>query len=139
MGVRIGGDSKPKKRVSGEVDGINMVALQSSIHWRGDLRLLQLNESSESMIAEAEWPKKSGKLYWACASTGLLFDKQSGRCLQSSQVLLLPETLAPIKCTRASFDKWRNARVMGEGKALAVKRGPKPKGYVAPEAGGDDD
>ena len=133
MGARMGASIKPKKRFSGEIDGINMVALQSSIHWRGDLRLLQLNENSESMLAEIEWPKKSGKLYWACASTGLLFDKQSGRCLQSSQVLLLPDTLAPIKCTRRDYDKWRNARVAGEGKAMAVKRGPKPKGYVAPE------
>ena len=112
-----------------------MTSLQASIQWRGMVRLHQLNEDSESYLAEVEWPKKSGRIYYGCASSGLLFDKQSGACRQSSNVTLDLDSLEPVKCTRAQFEKWRNARVQGGLRDIVIsKRGPKPKGYVAPEA-----
>ena len=78
-----------------EVENLNFEAIKKTIHWRGNVRLHQTGEDDESLIGLAEWPKKSGVLYYACATTGLLFDKQTGRCLQSQTVLLLLDTMAP--------------------------------------------
>jgi len=120
----------PPKRVpqNNQVENLKMTSLQASIQWRGMVRLHQLNEDSESYLAEIEWPKKSGRIHYACASTGLLFDKQSGRCQQSSNVTLLLETVEETKCTLAQFGKWHTARVLSGPKDIVLKRGPKPKG-----------
>lgn len=133
--ARATGQKPGPKRVSPsiEVRGLNVQRLQSGIKWRGMVHLAQLNEDSESMILEAEWPVKSGRMYYACASTGLLFDKQSGRCLQSSRVTLRIDTVAPHKCAAEDFDKWHRERVVSAPVGIVLKRGPKPKGYVTPE------
>lgn len=106
----------------------NMVKIQGSIQWAGMVRLHQTKEDNESKLAEYEWPVKSGRVYYACASTGLLFDKQSGRCVQSSNVELLLDTVAPEKCTIGQFNKWVKVRSTTGTKHLQLKRGPKPKG-----------
>jgi hypothetical protein len=119
---------------------LNMSQLQSSIQWSGMVRLHQLRSDDESKLSEAEWPKKSGRIFYACASTGLLFDKQSGRCLQSSNVELLLDTVAETKCTAGQFEKWRKARTTTGQQHLKLKPGPKPKGYKPPrEMDGDYD
>lgn len=131
------GQEKAEKRTPqvGMVDGLNVARLQSEIQWRGMVRLHQLNEDSESYLADVEWPKKSGSMYYGCVSTGLLFDKQSGACRQSSNVTLLMDTVETTKCTLTQFGKWHRERVMGGTRDIVIsKRGPKPKGYVAPEA-----
>lgn len=131
------GQEKAAKRTPqvGMVDGLNVARLQSEIQWRGMVRLHQLNEDSESYLADVEWPKKSGSMYYGCVSTGLLFDKQSGACRQSSNVTLLMDTVETTKCTLTQFGKWHRERVMGGTRDIVIsKRGPKPKGYVAPEA-----
>ena len=131
------GQEKAAKRTPqvGMVDGLNIARLQSEIQWRGMVRLHQLNEDSESYLADVEWPKKSGSMYYGCVSTGLLFDKQSGACRQSSNVTLLMDTVETTKCTLTQFGKWHRERVMGGTRDIVIsKRGPKPKGYVAPEA-----
>jgi hypothetical protein len=107
---------------------MNMIKAQSSIQWAGKVRLHQLREDDESKLAEHEHPPGSGKMYYACVSTGLLFDKQSGRCIQSSNLELLLDTVAPDKCTFGQFEKWRRARTKGGLKHITLKRGPKPKG-----------
>lgn len=116
-----------------EVDGLNMVNIQSHIQWKGIVYLEMLKEDDETMLSEVEWPKKSGRLFYGCASTGLLFDKQTGRCLQSSRVNLKLETVKPTKCTPSQFSKWVSGRAIKESKHITLKRGPKPKGYVAPD------
>ena len=131
------GQKKAEKRTPqvGMVEGLNVARLQSEIQWRGMVRLHQLNEDSESYLADVEWPKKSGSMYYGCVSTGLLFDKQSGACRQSSNVTLLMDTVETTKCTLTQFGKWHRERVMGGTRDIVIsKRGPKPKGYVAPEA-----
>lgn len=115
--------------MAGEIE-LNMSKLQSSIQWAGMVRMHQLNEDNESKLSEIEWPAKSGRIFYACAATGLLFDKQSGRCLQSSSVDLLLDTVSPEKCTAIQFKKWRKARVDTGTKHLTLKRGPKPKGQA---------
>lgn len=129
---------KATKRVttSGEIDSLNMTKLECSIQWIGKVRLNLLKEESYSMLSDVEWPVKSGRMFYGCASTGLLFDKQSGRCMQSSNVSLLLDTVQEAACTRAAFAKWRAARIAGGcgTKHITIKRGPKPKGYVAPES-----
>lgn len=113
-----------------QVENLKMTSLQASIQWRGMVRLHQLNEDSESYLAEVEWPKKSGRIYYGCASSGLLFDKQSGRCQQSSNVTLLLDTVEETKCTPAQFGKWHTARVLCAPQGIKLKRGPKPKGQT---------
>lgn len=108
-----------------------MNRIQASIKWAGQVRLHQIKEDHESLLAEYEWPPNSGKVYFACASTGLLFDKQSGACRQSSSVSLLIDTVAPRKCTVAGFNAWLAARRVGTCDALQIKRGPKPGGAAA--------
>lgn len=105
-----------------------MVRLQSSIKWQGLVRLHQLNEDDQSYLSEIEHPKGSGTMVYACASTGLMFDKQSGRCLQSSNLDLLLESVTETKCTAKQFEKWKKARSVTGTKHITLKRGPKPKG-----------
>lgn len=109
---------------------LHMPKLQSTIKWSGDVRLHQLSEDSSSFLSEAEWPPRSGNVLYACASTGLLFDKQSGRCLQSTRVSLLIETVEEVKCTAAQFNRWLKERLLTGVKSITIKRGPKPKGQA---------
>lgn len=126
--------------MAGEIE-LNMVKLQSSIQWAGVVRLHQTHEDDETKLAECEWPAKSGRIFYACASTGLLFDKQSGRCMQSSSVELLLDTVVPEKCTAGQFEKWKKVRQTTGQKHLQLKRGPKPKGQkpISDLEFGDDD
>jgi len=120
------------------VDGLNVQKLESRIEWRGMVRLHLLGEDDESMLANVEWPKASGRHYYGCASTGLLFDKETGRCLQSSQVTLVLDSVEAAKMSAYQFGKWRTERQTGcrQHIVISAKRGPKPKGYVPPD---DDD
>lgn len=131
-----------KKRTpkSGGEVSLNMDKLEGSIQWIGKVRLHQLNEESDSMLSDVEWPAKSGRVFYGCASTGLLFDKQSGRCMQSSNVTLQLETVQGVDCSRATFSKWKATRIAGGAgtKHITLKRGPKPKGYVEPDSSDDD-
>ena len=113
-----------------EVNGLKMDTLQKSVQWMATVRLHQLNEDSESLLAETQWPPKTGPVCFACASTGLLFDKQSGRCLQSSQVSLLLDTVKPIVgSARGLYKSWRDRRIAEQGvfNHSIGKRGPKTK------------
>ena len=105
-----------------------MVRLQSSIKWQGLVRLHQLNEDDQSYLSEIEHPKGGGTMVYACASTGLMFDKQSGRCLQSSNLDLLLESVTETKCSAKQFEKWVKDRSVSGNKNITIKRGPKPKG-----------
>jgi len=131
---------KPRIAVSGAVEGIKTAQMQRSIQWRGNVHLRMLGEDSESMLAETEYPPKSGKIYYACASTGLIFDKQTGACRQSSNVSLEIRSVQPATMTATQFLKWRDGRIDSAPRDITLgKRGPKPKGYVAPDPDGDSD
>lgn len=95
-----------KTNSSSEVEGLLMHKLQSTIRWRGNVRLHMLGEDTESLLSECDWPKKSGNMFYACASTGLLFDKQSGRCLQSSSVSLLLDSVSPVDNAPGLYEQW---------------------------------
>ena len=119
---------------------INLLRLQSKIQWIGAVRLHQLKEDDESYLSEVEHPKGSGTMVYVCASTGLLFDKQSGRCFQSSSIDLLLDSVAEAKCSASQFEKWRKAKITTGTKHLTLKRGPKPKGQRAmSDIGFDED
>lgn len=107
-----------------------LVDCQKSIQWSGMVRLHQLREYNESKLSIVEYPPGSGEIRYICASTGLLFDQQSGKCLQSSHVDLLLDTVKPEKCTFSQFNKWVSDRQISGQKHLQLKRGPKPKGSV---------
>lgn len=108
---------------------VSMARLQSKIRWRGIVRLHQLSEDSEALLSEAEHQKGSGVMFYACASTGLLFDKTTGACIQSSSVSLLLESIVETKCSLVQFEKWlKERRKAIANKFFSLKRGPKPKG-----------
>lgn len=109
---------------------LKLLEIQKQIQWSGMVRLHQLNEDNESKLAEVQWPPGSGQTLYVCASTGLLFDQQSGKCIQSSNVDLLLDTVTPEKCTFSQFNKWVSDRQISGQKHLQLKRGPKPKGSV---------
>lgn len=133
---------KQRSLITDEVNGLKMEPLQKSVQWTAMVRLHQLNEDSESLLAETAWPPKTGPLYFACVSTGLLFDKQSGRCLQSSRVTLLLDTVQPIVgSTRGLFKSWRDRRIAEQGvfNHSIGKRGPKTKAQKAYAAEHEND
>ncbi len=80
-----------------EVTGLNMAKIVNSIKWRGSVLLLATGEESDSLLGEVVWPKKSGREFYACATTGLLFDKQSGVCVQTGRIVLQIKTLTEAK------------------------------------------
>lgn len=96
-----------------EIDSLNMESIRRKIRWRGIVRLHQTQEDDESLLGEYEWERKSGVVYLACATTGLLFNKSTGSCLQSSSVSLLLDTLVEAKPSDyTSFMKARKSRVL---------------------------
>ena len=70
-------------------------ALKRGIRWRGLVRLHQLGEDDESLLAEIEYPPGSGRQVYICATSALMFNKETGRCAQSSAVELLLDSLSP--------------------------------------------
>ena len=125
-------DFKKRKAVFDEVVGLKMETLQNNIRWTGMLRLHHLKEDNESLLSETQWPKRSGISYFVCVSTGLLFDKQSGRCVQSSRITLVMDSVKPIEgVVRGAdyFKRWRDKRIQDDGwlSSNQAKRGPKPK------------
>ena len=132
-------DFTKRKAVVDEVVGLKMETLQNNIRWTGILRLHQLKEDSQSLLSETQWPKKTGPLYFVCVSTGLLFDKQSGRCVQSSRITLLMDSVTPIDGGvqgSGYFKRWRDKRIQDDGwlNSNQAKRGPKPKAQKAYES-----
>lgn len=94
-----------------EVNGIPLRVLQRNVRWKGQVRLHQLREDDEALITEYEWPKKSGRIWYVCVSTGLLFDKQTGRCRQSTVVDLDLSSLQEVpEQQRGMFAAWRRER-----------------------------
>lgn len=86
------------------VEDLDMKAVKRSIKWRGLVHLDQLREDDESLLGEARWPKANGEIYYACATSGLLFDKGTGHCLQSSNCTLLLGTIKPA--SPKDFDRF---------------------------------
>lgn len=118
---------------------LSMARLQSRIKWRGIVRMHQLSEDDEAFLSELEHPKGSGAMFYACASTGLLFHKDTGACVQSSKLDLLLESIVETKCSPAQFEKWRKERAACAARGLTLKRGPKPKVRCAVSEDESDD
>lgn len=132
-------DFKKRAGVVDEVIGLKMETLQNNIRWTGMLRLHHLKEDAQSLLSETQWPKKTGPVYFVCVSTGLLFDKQSGICRQSSRITLLMDSVKPIEGGvqgAGYFKRWRDKRIQDDGwlNSNQAKRGPKPKGQKANES-----
>ncbi len=125
---------------AGEVSGVDMKKLMSGVKWSGIMVLHLTSEREECFVSECEWPVKSGKIWYACASTGLLFDKQSGACRQSTHVRLDLTSLKPDKMTSAEVRAWIKKRQdqSYEWSQIKLRRGPKPKGSVQEPAVEDD-
>lgn len=99
----------PAPSVAG-VEGLPINRLQERIRWSCCVWLEMLKEKSESMLSEIEWPKNSGRVYFVCVTSGLLFDKGDGHCLQSNSVRLIPETVAPATMSQAQLIAWVKRR-----------------------------
>ena len=111
--ARTGTRNPIKRRVifPKDVNGLPFTLLQSDIRWTGQVRLHQLRQDDECLLSEVEWPKRSGICWYVCVSSGLLFDKQTGACRQSTNVVLLLDTVAPAgKLPAGFYAKWRKER-----------------------------
>ena len=93
-----------------EVNDIPVLQLQKRITHRGTVNLHQLHETDECLMTDHEWPKKSGVIWYCCVATGLLFDKQTGQCRQSTLVNLDLSTVEPFYPGPEFFKKWRSER-----------------------------
>lgn len=78
-----------------KVKEVKMEALKRAIRWRGLVRLHQLREDDESLLAEIEHPPGSGGKVYVCATSALMFCQNTGRCVQSTNVELLLDSLLP--------------------------------------------
>jgi len=110
---RSGARQPIKKRVilPKDVNGLPLTVLKNRIKWFGKVRLHLLDEDDEALLSEVEWPKKSGILWYVCVFSGLLFDKQTGKCRQSTNVTLMLETLSGSESLPAGyFNRWRRER-----------------------------
>ena len=116
-----------------EVEGLNFTRIQSTIKWRGMCKLHQLGEEAECLLAETAWPPKTDKMYYVDASTGLLFDKQSGACKQGSSVTLDLSSVQPVKFSLGQYKAWLSSKRTGKWSFTINKRGPKPKGWTPSE------
>ena len=70
----------------------------------------QLGYAEASMLSMTKWPVKSGPGRYACVTTGLLFDTENGRCLQSSTLRLLLDTIVPAKMSKSELLRWVKER-----------------------------
>lgn len=123
-----------------EVEGLNFTRIQSTIQWRGMCKLHQLGEEAECLLAETAWPPKTDKMYYVDASTGLLFDKQSGACKQGSSVTLDIASVRPDKVSLRQYKAWISSKRTGKWTAtISLKRGPKPKDWTPSEDPETDD
>ena len=126
----------------GSIDSLPMKKIQGSIQWRGFVLLHITGERCESFLADFEYPIKSGTFWYADATTGLLFDKQTGACRQATTVAL---DLASIESSSMTRDGLRKRVAEKEKTAWEMspinraKPGPKPKGYVSSFDEDDDD
>ena len=101
--------AKRSKRLI-EVNNVPILKLQKRIAFRGAVNLRQMHETDECLMADYEWPKNSGHIWFCCVSTGLLFDKRTGECRQSTLVNLDLSSVEPFSPAATFFKKWRSER-----------------------------
>jgi hypothetical protein len=124
-------EAPKKKPFIGEVNGLKIETLQKAIKWRGMSRLHIPGEDQECLLAETPWPPRTGDQHYVCVGSGLLFDQQSGRCLQSTHISLDLSSVAPTVCSQAQYREWREKKMRAmEDEFMnhnSVKRGPKTR------------
>ncbi len=69
--------------------------VKRAITVRGLVRLHQTGEDDESLIAVLRWPRKTGNEFYVCATSLLMFDKNTGACVQSTNMTLDLASLRP--------------------------------------------
>ena len=114
----------------GEVNGLKIETLQKAIQWRGTARLHINGEDQECLLAETPWPPRTGELHYCCVGSGLLFCKQSGRCLQSTHITLDLASVEPSRFSQAQYKAWRSLKMLALEEEFGVyksKTGPKTK------------
>lgn len=62
--------------------------VKRAITVRGLVRLHQTGEDDESLIAVLRWPRKTGNEFYVCATSLLMFDKNTGACVQSTNLTI---------------------------------------------------
>lgn len=92
------------------IEDLPITRLQGNIQWSCRVWMKMLGQADESMLSEIEWPKKSGLYYFVCVTSGLLFDKGDGHCLQSSSVRMMLETVEPASMNQAQLLAWVKRR-----------------------------
>lgn len=131
--------NRKSRRYVNEVDGLNLRRLRCSIQWTAKVRLAMTGELLDAYLADCQWPKKTGETYYGCASTGLLFDKETGACRQSSYVSLLLDTLVPAKVSENEFLAWVKERQRGAEDWFRRRRDAGDEGETINDAMMEDD
>lgn len=125
----------------GDVDGLCFSDIRAGVRWAGDVILELARDRAESLLSEYEYPSNSGVFWYCCASTGLLFDKKSGACRQSSRVRLDVASVREQPRTPAQVSAWIAARQQAvyDWSTQKIKLGPKPKGSAPAQESTEDD
>lgn len=82
--------------------------VKRAITLRGFVRLHQTGEDDESLLAKMRWPRKTGREFYICATSLMMFEIDSGACVQSSLVTLDVSTLTPA--SPRDFKSYINGR-----------------------------
>lgn len=93
-----------------EVNGLPFGKLQEAIKYRGNVMLHITGELDDCLLTDYEWPENSGVVWYCCVASGLLFDRQTGRCKQAETVSLAMESLVPFVADRTFYRKWTEER-----------------------------
>ena len=83
--------------------------IKNKVRWRGKVSLYQLKEDDDAFLAEHI---SDGTPRYACVVTGLMFCKDTGKCLSSTNIELRLETLVPESSKR--LDSWLRERKMAD-------------------------
>lgn len=102
---------RPKLNRRKEEKPFYMPDIADAVQWSGMVHLNITNEDDESLLGMIEFPKNSGREVYACATSGLMFDKQTGRCIQSSNLHLKLDSVRPHPpMTRVKVKAWADNR-----------------------------
>lgn len=115
---------------------------QTRIKWKCLMNLHITGEAKETYLSETDWPLCSGNMHYVCASTGLIFNKETGREVRYSTVSLDLQTVEKTNISKTALLKWlqKAKESADEWSAFSIsKRGPKTKEQKAAIAARDEE
>ena len=122
--------------------GHDLGSYQARIKWKSLMNLHITGEAKETYLSETDWPLCSGNMHYVCASTGLIFNKETGREVRYSTVSLDLKTVEKTNISKTAFLKWlqKAKERIDEWRDFSItKPGPKTKEQKAAQAARDEE